>query len=301
MPSSASKPHILIAGVAVLDFVFQMEAFPDRPDKYRADDATIVGGGNAANAAVAIARLGAHAQLAARLGEDPVADLIVQGLETEAVDTALVRRFADKRSSFSSIYMDAAGERQIMNFRDNTLSMKADWLRAVMPTTLHATLADTRWPDGALAAMEVARKHKIPGIIDAEAPVNEAAEAIQVASHVAFSEQGAFDFTGLSDPEDAALKAAKVLPGRVIVTAGERGVVRIVDGCPIWHAARKIKVVDTLAAGDVWHGAFAVALSNGMEEGAAIDFASIAAAIKCSRPGGREGAPSHEEVLNFPA
>ncbi|MEO0545460.1 MAG: PfkB family carbohydrate kinase [Pseudomonadota bacterium] len=292
---------ILIAGVAVLDLVFQMEHFPDRPEKYRADDATIVGGGNAANAAVAIARLGEHAALAARLGEDPVADLILDGLKRETVDTDLVRRFPGKRSSFSSIYMDAQGERQIMNFRDNALSMDAGWLRDAMPQDLQATLADTRWPDGALVAMQAARDQNIPGIIDAEAPVAEASEALKIASHIAFSEQGAEDFTGLSDPEQAALEAAKSLSGQVIVTAGERGVVRIVDGTAVWHQAHAITVVDTLAAGDVWHAAFAVALADGMDEGDAIDFASTAAAIKCARLGGRNGAPTREEVLNFSA
>jgi len=290
---------ILIAGVAVLDFVFQMKAFPDRPEKYRADDATIVGGGNAANAAVAIARLGEHALLAARLGDDQIADLILTGLQDDGVDTELVRRFAQKRSSFSSIYIDAAGERQIMNFRDNTLSMNADWLHDAMPADLHATLADTRWPDGALVTMQAAKDLGIPGIVDAEAPVAEASEALQMASHVAFSEQGAEDFTGIEDPEQAALKAAKDLPGQVIITAGERGVVRIVDGKPVWHAAHKISVVDTLAAGDVWHAAFAVALADGLDEGSAIDFASTAAAIKCARPGGRDGAPTRSEISAF--
>ncbi|MEL6736851.1 MAG: PfkB family carbohydrate kinase, partial [Pseudomonadota bacterium] len=177
----------------------------------------------------------------------------------------------------------------------------AGWLREAMPQDLQATLADTRWPDGALVAMQTAKDQNIPGIIDAEAPVAEASEALKIASHIAFSEQGAEDFTGLSDPEQAALEAAKSLSGQVIVTAGERGVVRIVDGTAVWHQAHAITVVDTLAAGDVWHAAFAVALADGMDEGDAIDFASTAAAIKCARPGGRNGAPTREEVLNFSA
>jgi len=57
--------------------------------------------------------------------------------------------------------------------------------------------------------------------------------------------------------------------------------------------------VDTLGAGDVWHGAFALALAEGQGEEAAIRFASAAAAIKCTRFGGRSGAPRRDEVERF--
>ena len=61
--------RVLVAGVAVADFVFQVDEMPSKPEKYRANDAIVAGGGNAANAAVAIARQGGEAMLAARLGD----------------------------------------------------------------------------------------------------------------------------------------------------------------------------------------------------------------------------------------
>ena len=54
--------------------------------------------------------------------------------------------------------------------------------------------------------------------------------------------------------------------------------------------------MDTLAAGDVWHGAFTLALAEGLDVAAAGGFANAAAAIKCSRAGGRLGAPTRAEV-----
>ena len=57
-----------------------------------------------------------------------------------------------------------------------------------------------------------------------------------------------------------------------------------------------MKVVDTLAAGDVWHGAFTLALAEGQDVASASRFANAAAALKCSRSGGRRGAPRREEV-----
>ena len=55
----------------------------------------------------------------------------------------------------------------------------------------------------------------------------------------------------------------------------------------------------TLAAGDVWHGAFVLALAEGKPTVAAAQFANAAAAIKCTRAGGRLGAPTRDEVRAF--
>lgn len=291
--------RILVAGVAVLDFVFHMKSFPRLAEKYRADGASISGGGNAANAAVAISRLDGSAHLASRLGNDQIADMIIADLENEGVGTRLIKRHEDNRSSFSSIYIDEAGERQIMNYRDPDLPVQADWPDDQIPDRLGATLADTRWPDGALAAMKLAKRFGIPGVMDAEAPVHEAEQAVMEASHVAFSAQGVQDFTDESDIETAAVMADGLVPGTVLVTDGENGVVSVTNGKPHWTPAFPINAIDTLGAGDVWHGAFALALGEGKSQAQAVEFASAAAAIKCGRIGGRDGAPNRAEVNQF--
>lgn len=292
-------PDILVAGVAVLDFIFHMDSFPRTAEKYRAKGANITGGGNAANAAVAIARLGGNAILAARTGDDQVAELIISGLQKEAVDTSLIKRFAACRSSFSSIYIDEAGERQIMNYRDMEISMDADWLEKSAPINLGACLADTRWPNGARVAMEQAAKLGIPGVIDAEAPVLEAKDAVECASHVAFSAQGIRDYTGKQSIEEAACSAASKLEGIIYVTDGGNDVVRVKNNQLSRFPTYTIEPVDTLGAGDVWHGAFTLALAEGKDDPSAIAFANAAAAYKCSRQGGRDAAPTRSQIEDF--
>ena len=293
--------RLLTAGVAVMDFVFHLDAMPDKPEKYRANDATISGGGNAANASVAAARLGAEVHLATRLGDDAVADLIVAGLEREGVGTGLVRRFAGRRSSFSSIFVDATGERQIVNYRDTGLEPRAGWVQAALPVRFDAALADTRWPEGALALMLAARAAGVPGIVDAEAPVREAEEALGQASHVAFSAQGLRDWCGHDDLARGLVEADAALPGTVLVTDGENGTSWIEGGETHHAAARPITPVDTLAAGDVWHGAFALELGRGSDLREAVGFANEAATLKCTRIGGRDGAPTADELAEWMA
>lgn len=290
---------ILIAGVAVIDFVFSVDQMPRLPEKYRARDAAIVGGGCAANAAVAVARQGGTACLASRLGDDRIADMIVADLEAEGVDCSLCRRFEGGRSSFSSVFVDSGGDRQIVNFRDETISFDSQWLDSRMPSGFDAVLADTRWPEGACSVLQAARKQSRPGVLDAEAPLRGAEEAIGIASHVAFSAQGLRDFTGESDLRTGLKAAADQTGAWLCVTDGEAGVTWLEQGRFETFPAFEVDAVDTLGAGDVWHGAFALGLGEGRAEREAIRYASAVAAIKCTRFGGRSGIPDRRETEVF--
>jgi sulfofructose kinase len=287
---------VLIAGVAVLDFIFRLEEMPRRAEKFRAKEAAVTGGGCAANAAVAAARLGGQAMLAARLGADEIGDLIVAGLTRDGVDCSLVRRFEGARSSFSSVFVDRNGERQIVNFRDMAISFDADWLKTMLEVRFDAALADTRWPQGAAAVLSEARKRGRPGVLDAEAPMDEAGDALRAASHVAFSAQGLRDFSGERDLGEGLARARRELGAWVCVTDGANGVSYLGTEQDGHVPAFPVEVVDTLGAGDVWHGAFALRLGEGSAEVEAIRFANAVAAIKCTRFGGRAGTPTRSEA-----
>ncbi len=287
--------QVFLVGMAVVDFVFSVAEFPKTAEKSVADDAGVVGGGCAANAAVAVARLGGEAILAARLGNDSLADLILSELAAEGVQTGFVDRAPHGRSSFSSIYVDDAGERQIVNFRGRGLSESTDWLTQAPP--VQAILVDTRWTAGALAALDLAKSRGIPGVVDAEAPIDP--EILKRASHVAFSRQGLASLTPETDTARALQEVAAGIPGWACVTDGVDGVY-FTAGDQIEHvAAFKVPVRDTLAAGDIWHGAFTLRLAEGADEVAAIDFANAAAALKCMVPGGRSGCPDRTKTDEF--
>ena len=57
-----------------------------------------------------------------------------------------------------------------------------------------------------------------------------------------------------------------------------------------------VHTVDTLGAGDVFHGAFALGITEGQDLRTALRFASAAAALKCTRFGGAFAAPQRAEV-----
>ena len=107
MPFSAkgaAAPRILCAGILVLDEVFRVKVIPQPDTKVEAEDFFIVNGGCAANAAVAIARLGGRAMLASPLGgpagKDDNGDRVLAALARESVDTARASGLTGYRPGF---------------------------------------------------------------------------------------------------------------------------------------------------------------------------------------------------------
>lgn len=286
---------VLCVGSTVVDFIFNFEELPVGGQKFVTQDAQIIGGGIAANAAVAIARLGGEAILSAQLGQDAMADLILQDLKNEGVNVSHVTQSPGARSSYSSVYIAADGERQIVNYRGSGLAIQTDWYAQI--DGLKAVLVDTRVPDAAKRALKLASERGLPGIVDAEAPIDE--ELLHLASHVAFSEPGLLSlFPDLSLPE-AVKCAAEKYDIWAAVTHGEHGVHIYASGAAAHVPAPSVTAIDTLAAGDVWHGAFALGLAQGKSEMEAVRRANAVAAIKCTRPGGRAGTPTAQELEDF--
>ena len=187
----------------------------------------------------------------------------------------------------------------IVNHLDAAMPVDATWLPTVTATGAQAVLADTRWPQGALAALEAARAAGLPAVLDADRPIPADGALLRAATHVAFSANALADFTGIADPRKALSSVAPALPGWCCVTAGREGVYSFEGGAIRHVPGFEVDVVDTLGAGDVWHGAFALALAEGSPEPEAVRFASAAAALKVQRRGSRSGAPTRAELDAF--
>jgi sulfofructose kinase len=289
---------VFCLGIATLDYVYSVETIPTRGEKYRSRDLAIVGGGCAGNASVAIARLGGRAWLATRLADDPTGDAIMADLAAEGVEAGLSLRAPGLRSPVSAILVDAQGERMVVSYSDPAMPEATDWLPSALPAGARAVLADTRWGEGALAAFKLARAAGVPGVLDGDrTPPNP--DLVATASHVAFSAQALREVSGEDDPRAGLAKIARTVPTWLAVTLGRDGVLFVEDGAVAHLPAFPVEALDTLGAGDVWHGAFALALAEGQGAREAIRFASATAAIKCTRFGGRAGAPKRDEVERF--
>lgn len=298
--------HLICCGISVLDRVWPLPELPTSGGKYHASDYLELGGGMAANAAVAAARLGAQTAYWGRGGDDSAGLVMRQEMAAYGVDVRHFRLYAGVRSSVSSILVANDGERMIVNFRDADMPKDADWLPLDDVRACQAVLADIRWVEGASMLYQKARALGIPTVIDAEkADAVAFTTLLPLVDHAIFSDPGLRSFTGgaaLNDDASRikALKKVRALGCRVAaVTLGAQGTLWLDDAGIHRQAAFTVKVVDTTGAGDVFHGAYTLAIGEGQTVTQAMRFASAVAALKCTRRGGRAGIPSRAEVDLF--
>jgi sulfofructose kinase len=292
-----SPSTIFCIGLAAHDFVFGLQTMPTTPSKHSARSFAESGGGGAATFAVTIARLGGEACLLTRLGDDTIGDAIIKELKGEGVDCSRLKRYAGCKSSVSAVLVDEAGERMIINYRDQALPTDPTWMpKPAYPTQV--VLADSRWPEGSLYMLRQAREAGCVALLDADLP-GVSIEEMRAATVIAFSKEGLAASVGFEGLESGLRHVAGLTDARLIVTDGENGCYWL-EGERWYHQpAFPVVALDGLAAGDVFHGALALALSEGQALPQAITFASAAAAIKVSRFGGRSGAPVRAEVEAF--
>lgn len=292
--------HLLCVGHIALDLIFSVEAFPDHPTKTPAQRYHQGVGGMSGNAAVALARLGARVDFCGPVGDDETADVFESVLRAEGVGCSGLRRVPGASSSVSSIIVDAIGERMIFNAKGSALDRPGPFDPSVLDG-VGFVLVDPRCPDWAEAALREARRRGIPSMLDGElSPRTDLQRLVPLADWRVFSERGLLAWAGETQAPERLMQqlAAQDPQGRVVRTLGGEGVLWCDGQGQLQHlpAVDAGPVVDTLGAGDVFHAALALALSEGQAEHAALRFASAAAAIKCSRPDGIAGAPTRAEV-----
>lgn len=288
-------PAVMAIGVALLDEILTIPV-PLKPgEKHRAIRAESVPGGNAVNAAIAIARLGGTAHLMARIGDDDTGRQLLDRLNGLGIETSGVHPLPGLATVRSSIIIEPGGDRTIVNYLDPRMPDRPDWLPQALPAGVSAVMGDTRWETGAGHLFDLARKAGIPAVFDGDrAPADRT--LLQRASHVIFSATGLRETSGIENLQAGLFALQQETAAFLAVTDGAAGVLALLpDG--LWHVPSiPVQAVDTLGAGDVWHGAFAWALTEAMPLVTALGWANITAALKCQRQGGSMGAPARAEV-----
>lgn len=287
---------IVCVGLACLDYLFKVENLPAGGGKSFASQYAAAPGGPAAAASIAVAGLGHHATFLGRFGDDQVARDILAQLAQRGVDGSRCRLIEGKSSQVSSVIVDSEGERQIVNFSSADLDGDPAWLPREVIEDADFILADVRWPEGAAQALTIARECGIPSLLDADIAPIDIAPLVDLARYVVFSEKGLANVSGSTDFEGGLQKVTERGTCWPAVTAGERGSFWLENDTLCSCPAEKITAIDTCGAGDVFHGAFAVAMAENMGMSAAMRFAGVTAAVKCLTFGGSLGAPQRDQV-----
>ena len=197
---------------------------------------------------------------------------------------------AQSHTSVSSVVVDARGERQIFNHRGDALD-KAHPLDVRQLQGARAVLVDPRWCEGALAALQWAKAHQVFSMLDADvAPQAVLLQLVPVAQWAVFSEPGLACYAPHAASHADALASALAAGAEVaMVTLGARGVVWTRGQGLQSMPGFQVQALDTTGAGDVFHAALTLILSESNDEVYAMRFACAAAALKCDTAPRRAG------------
>jgi sugar/nucleoside kinase (ribokinase family) len=294
-----TAPRILCIGMPVRDLIFRVPEVPARGHKEYASEFIEVAGGNSPNAAISISRLGGRVLLTGPIGGALAASnaAIIDQFRNEGIDTNGLVIVDDVVTPISSVLIDPSGERTIATFRDPKL-----WTVTLPPSdTLladcDAILIESRCAEFGTDVCAEAKRRGIPVVIDGDRIMSMREGLLQVASHIVFSAEALHATAGESDDVTALRKLAQVTPAFLGVTSGARGVEWLNrNGEPKHMPAFPVHTVDTLGAGDAFHGAFTLAVAEGQPLEDAMRFASATAALKCTRFGGAFASPQRAEV-----
>ncbi|WP_343553269.1 sugar kinase [Pantoea sp.] len=290
---------IACVGIAVLDRLYFLPRLPNEGGKYEAQRYQECGGGPAATAAVTIARLGAQVDFIGRVGDDAAGETLIAELQSWGVNTQFCRKVVNAESTHSTILVDEQGERMIVNYPSKDLPADADWLKAIDFTQYDLVLGDVRWHQGTHAAFSQAARAGVPTLLDGDVTTQDITDLVASSTHAVFSTPGLARFAATEFADAGLAFADAIAPGIVYVTQGSDGIKWREDDRLCHISAFKTDVVDTTGAGDVFHGALALALAEGQAKLDAIRFASAVAALKCTQPGGRAGIPDRQQTRTF--
>jgi len=298
---------ILVVGSSNTDMVIKADHLPRPGETILRGTFFMNPGGKGANQAVAAARLGASVSFICKTGSDIFGHQSQQLFEQEGIDTSFI--FSDSRnpSGVALITVDSQAENCIVVASGANANLK--------PADLMSALKGIEEADIVLMQLEIpmetveyvarvaCESHKT--VILNPAPAQALSkELLRNLTIITPNETEAEMISGVKITDMAsATEAARVISNmgvdQVIITLGAKGALVYTDGLAQEVASFKVEAVDTTAAGDVFNGALAVAISEERSLKEAVRFAAKAAAISVTRIGAQSSAPYRNEVDVF--
>lgn len=289
--------RILAVGYNSWDVIVPLPAPPPRDGKLEVAAIVMTGGGPAATAACALARLGARVRLVTPLADDPPGEQQRRDLIASGVDISLSPARPGCATPRAVILVAAdSGERAILFARGGLPPLAIDEIDPSWLDQADLLYCDGHEPAAATALAAAARARGLPVVLDAGTARAGSDELAAGCTDVISSSVFAPVLTGRSDPVAALRALAALGPARVAMTFGAAGCLALIDGQPVHVPAFRVEVVDTTGAGDAFHAGYAFARALGMPFLACLEFGGAVAALKCRAYGGRHALPSLAEV-----
>jgi sugar/nucleoside kinase (ribokinase family) len=301
-----TKWDVVGVGANSVDYVYRLPAYPEPEgprSKLRISSHRISCGGQIATTLCTCAAMGLRTKYVGAVGADSNgqrmrAELCHRGIDT----TGIVER--DALNAYAVILIaEDVGERVVLWDRSDALAIKPEELPREAIASARALHVDDVDQNAGITAGRIGLQAGVIVTSDIDRMTDRTEELIATVSIPIFAEHVPPALTGESDPERALRKLRRRYPALLCVTLGAQGSM-LLDGDRIHHQpAFPITPVDTTGAGDVFRGAFIVALLRGDAPADILRFANAAAAVSCTRPGAIDGVPTiadAESLIPYP-
>jgi ribokinase len=298
-----SRKPIVVVGSVTMDMVTCTPQIPRIGQTVIGTSFSTTPGGKGANQAVAAARLGYPVQFVGKVGDDVYGPELIQNLTSAGVDTSAMTA-APGSSGLAPIFLAENGQNAIVVVPGANGKVDCAYVDQHTDVIRNAgmVLCQLELPMATIDhTLALCANFRVPVMLDPApaAPLNNAAWS-QVAWFTPNESEAAFYLDDGSSPESAAQHLRDRGLRAVVLKRGSEGAyVAAADGVAGWVKPFAVDAIDTVAAGDCFNGAFAVALLEGKNPLEAARFACAASAISVTRRGAQASMPTRAEVDSF--
>ena len=291
---------IICAGSIFLDNISRIDQFPKKPIKVLSNGIDKRLGGSAAVSAFTAKKLGCDTKFIGKFGDDSASVFLKNEFKKFSININKSISVKKCKSSQSFVIEDLNGERLLAAYNDpKLLNYKKIPNLDFRKKDIYAV--DMRWISIANEIAKKTNKNNIKCVVDLDnfKKTSHISQIVKNASHPIFSEEGLKTYKPNTNMKIALFEIFDETQKFVAVTLGSQGVLWV-DNNSLYHCKiPKVKTVETNCAGDVFHGAFASALSLNKSNIESIIFASAAATLKCMQSGGIYSIPTISLVNKF--
>ncbi len=288
-------------GANVFDILITVPFYPREDTKLGAADIKQCGGGPCGTGLVTASKLGAKSAYIGALAKDSGGEFLLNDMLRFNMDISNVDMVYNKSSFTSYVILSKENTSRTCVFtKDNLPRFSIDAKKKKAIADAKILMVDGNELENAVKGAKIAKGNNTDVLYDAGGLYDGVEKLLELTDILIPSEEFALGHTGLALAEDAAKKLYDMYnPKAVIITQGIKGGIVYNGEELLTYPSFRVNAIDSNGAGDVFHGAFAFALTKGYDYCKSAVFSSAVSAIKCTRLGARDGVPSYEETIEF--
>ncbi|MBQ7370224.1 MAG: ribokinase [Clostridia bacterium] len=297
---------ITVVGSFVMDNVAKMQKFPEIGETILGESLELFPGGKGVNQCVSVARLGGDVEMIGMLGKDGNGDVFRQILKDENIKSEYVFS-CDKPTAVAQVQINADGQNRICVIPSANYEFGFDELEKIderLKTTKLLILQLEMRLDVTKEIIRRAHSYGVKILLNPAPAVKLEKEILGIVDYLTPNETELSILTGMStDTDEEVLQASKRLLSygvkTVVATLGGRGALAATEDSIEFIKGYKVKAIDTVAAGDSFNGALAVALTEGNPLNEAVKFANAMGALTVTKRGAIPSLHTRKEIEEF--